>query len=76
MLGWVRFGSLLLGPSQLVIHQHLILSGDVELNPGPLDHGRVNVHVNSLPVFQREITLFNVEIEEILSKVDNTTFGR
>ena len=31
------FGSLLLGASQLVIALRLIMSGDVELNPGPLD---------------------------------------
>ena len=36
----VWFGSLLLGPSQLVIALRLILSGDVELNPGPLDQGQ------------------------------------
>ena len=36
-LAWFR--SLLTGPSQLIIRQLLILSGDVELNPGPLDHG-------------------------------------
>ena len=33
---WVWFGSL---PSQLVIALCLIMSGDVELNPGPLDQG-------------------------------------
>ena len=32
-------GSLLLGLSQLVIALRLIMSGDVELNPGPLDAG-------------------------------------
>lgn len=37
--GWVWFKSVLIGPSQLVIRQLLILSGDVELNPGPLDQG-------------------------------------
>ena len=36
---WVQFGSLLLGASQLVIALHLIMSGDVELNPGPVDTG-------------------------------------
>ena len=36
---WVWFGSLLLGPSQLVIALHLMMSGDVELNPGPLAQG-------------------------------------
>ena len=35
---WIGFGSLLLGLAQLVIALHLILSGDVELNPGPLDN--------------------------------------
>ena len=35
--GWAWFRSLLIGPSHLVIHQLLIISGDVELNPGPLD---------------------------------------
>ena len=30
------FGSV---PSRLVIALHLIMSGDVELNPGPLDQG-------------------------------------
>ena len=35
--GWVWFRSLLIGPSHLVIRQLLIISGDVELNPGPLD---------------------------------------
>ena len=35
--GWVGFGSLLLELSQLVIALRLIMSGDVELNPGPLD---------------------------------------
>ena len=38
---WAWFGSLLLGPSQLVIALRLILSGDVELNPGPLDQGEL-----------------------------------
>ena len=37
---WVWFGSLLLGPSQLVIALRLIMSGDVELNPGPLDQSQ------------------------------------
>ena len=37
----VWFGSLLLGASQLVIALRLIMSGDVELNPGPLDQGMV-----------------------------------
>ena len=35
--GWAWFRSLLIGPSHLVIRQLLIISGDVELNPGPLD---------------------------------------
>ena len=35
----MQFGSLLLGASQLVIALHLIMSGDVELNPGPVDTG-------------------------------------
>ena len=38
--GWVGFGSLLVELSQLVIALRLIMSGDVELNPGPLDAGR------------------------------------
>ena len=37
---WVWFCSLLLGPSQFVIVLRLIMSGDVELNPGPLDQGQ------------------------------------
>ena len=42
--GWVWFRSLLIGPSHFVIciHQLLIMSGDVELNPGPLDHGKLS----------------------------------
>ena len=34
-VGWVWSGSIQLRAAQLVIHQRLILSGDVELNPGP-----------------------------------------
>ena len=34
--GWAWFRSLLIGPSHFVIRQLLIMSGDVELNPGPL----------------------------------------
>ena len=41
-VGWVWSGSIQLRAAQLVIHQRLILSGDVELNPGPLDHGKLN----------------------------------
>ena len=40
--GWAWFRSLLIGPSHFVIHRLLIISGDVELNPGPLDHGKLN----------------------------------
>ena len=40
--GWVWFRSLLIGPSHLVIRQLLIISGDVEVNPGPLDHGELS----------------------------------
>ena len=40
--GWAWFRSLMIGPSHLVIRQLLIISGDVELNPGPLDHGELN----------------------------------
>ena len=40
--GWVWFRSLLIGPSHFVIRRLLIMSGDVELNPGPLDHGKLN----------------------------------
>ena len=36
---WAWFGSLLLGASWLVIALRLIMSGDVELNPGPIDQG-------------------------------------
>ena len=39
---WAWFRSLLIGPSHLVMRQLLIISGDVELNPGPLDHGTLN----------------------------------
>ena len=38
-VGWVWSGSLQLRVTQLVIRQRFILSGDVELNPGPLDQG-------------------------------------
>ena len=38
--GWVGFGSFLVELTQLVIALRLIMSGDVELNPGPLDAGR------------------------------------
>ena len=43
-MGWAWFRSLLTstGPSHLVIRQLLIISGDVELNPGPLDHGELS----------------------------------
>ena len=34
--GWAWFRSLLIGPSHFVIRRLLIMSGDVELNPGPL----------------------------------------
>ena len=34
--GWAWFRSLLIGPSHFVVRQLLIVSGDVELNPGPL----------------------------------------
>ena len=34
-VGWVWSGSIQLRATQLVIRQRLILSGDVELNPGP-----------------------------------------
>ena len=34
--GWAWFSSLLIGPSHFVIRRLLIMSGDVELNPGPL----------------------------------------
>ena len=44
---WVWFGSLLLGLSQLVIALRLIMSGDVELNPGPLDQGWSTENVTS-----------------------------
>ena len=40
--GWAWFRSLLIGPSHFVIRRLLIMSGDVELNPGPLDHGKLN----------------------------------
>ena len=40
--GWAWFRSLLIGPSHLVIRQLLIISGDVELNPGPLDYGELS----------------------------------
>ena len=71
-VGWV------LGPSHLVIRQLLIMSGDVELNPGPLDHGRLNLYINFLSVKEKLPlpTPIITEIEEILSQVDNTTFGR
>ena len=38
---WVWFKSLVIRPSHSVIRQLLIMSGDVELNPGPLDRGRL-----------------------------------
>ena len=38
-VGWVLSGSIQLRAAQLIIRQRLILSGDVELNPGPLDQG-------------------------------------
>ena len=38
-VGWVWSGSIQLRAAQLIIRQRLILSGDVELNPGPLDQG-------------------------------------
>ena len=37
-VGWVWSGSIQLQATQLVIHQRLILSGDVELNPGPSEN--------------------------------------
>ena len=37
--GRAWFRSFVIGPSHLVIRQLLIISGDVELNPGPQDHG-------------------------------------
>ena len=40
--GWGWFRSFVIGPSHLIIHQLLIISGDVELNPGPQDHGELN----------------------------------
>ena len=41
--GWAWFRSLLIGPSHFVIRRLLIMSGDVELNPGPLDHGEIKL---------------------------------
>ena len=38
---WAWFGSLLVGLSLLIIALRLVMSGDVELNPGPLDSGLV-----------------------------------
>ena len=38
--GWVGVRSLLFGLSQFASATCLVMSGDVELNPGPLDPGR------------------------------------
>ena len=43
-LVWVWFRSLLLRSTQLVIRQHLMMSGDVELNPGPSEIIISHVH--------------------------------
>ena len=43
-LVWVWFRSLLLRSTQLVIRQHLLMSGDVELNPGPSELIMSHVH--------------------------------
>ena len=73
---WVWFGSLLLGASQLVITLRLIMSGDVELNPGPLDQGGLTKVCADWLAPVIDITINNfTEDKEILSKIECTTFG-
>ena len=67
---WVWFCSLLLGPSQFVIALRLIMSGDVELNPGPLDQGQwlnsgwleSGTHFFIFIVFLQKIKKFSLEL--------------
>jgi hypothetical protein len=69
---WAWFGSLLLGASRLVIALRLIMSGDVELNPGPIDQGgSVNNGCYRWLIDSR----YFIEDQEILSKVDDITLG-
>ena len=70
LLWRVWFSSLLLGPSQFVIVLHLIMSGDVELNPGPLDQGQwlnsgwseSGTHFFVFIVFLQKIKKFSFEL--------------
>ena len=71
---WAWFGSLLLGASWLVIVLRLIMSGDVELNPGPIDQGwSLSNACHQCRSLMNDIIF--IEDQEILSKVDDTTLG-
>ena len=55
----------------------LSLSGDVEVNPGPLDQGKYQCgkNISSFIHNFNIIVLLSTEDEEILSRVDARTFG-
>ena len=63
-------------PSPFRTILRLILSGDVESNPGPLDSGTYRTMIIYLIscCFIGDLD-YNAEIEEILSSVSDTIFG-
>ena len=75
--GWVWFRSLLIGPSHLVIRQLLIISGDVELNPGPLDGEKLYSCIYSMCWNNSTLSRFvdHKTVEQVLMTVDDTIFG-
>ena len=58
-----------------VSHQRLIMSGDVETNPGPLDQGRCGLLYWCASQIQPALSIIT-EVERLLSTVDDTTFGK
>ena len=77
-VGWVWSGSIQLRATQLVIHQRLILSGDVELNPGPSE---IITDIHHSRMFMMIATccikfLDGQEMEAVLASVDDTVFGK
>ena len=63
--------ALLIGLSQLVVRQLLIMSGDVELNPGPLDDWWIENYLLVLTLTLKCIYGFSdqIEIEQILATI-------
>jgi hypothetical protein len=89
-IGCAWFRSLLIGPSHLVMRRLLIMSGDVELNPGPLDGKDLCVcSISLVPrpgyeanaayiIFHDTKPSFFVDhktVEEIIETVDDTILG-